>query len=323
MKKQILISLMTICSILLSNAQSWTGTNPVYTSSKVGIGTSSPSAGLHVITSDNSSGNSITAILGNNYNDWTLFGGTTGGRIRGSNEGYLALESNPAGSGDKKLYLNYGSAGDICAAYGGGNVGIGVYYPAYKLDVAGDLHLSNSNHSIFLRMGAVDNSNYETAIRTRFVDGNGSFMDLGAFWGSSTNFTSFLTITPTGNVGIGTTTPGVTLDVIGTIRTQEVKVCLNQGCDFVFNRDYKLMDLNTLDKYVKNNKHLPEIASETEMVQNGVNMKEFQMKLLQKIEELTLYTIEQDKKLQEQNMQNEVLQKKIKTLEELINQKLK
>ena len=67
---------------------------------KIGIGTPNPQAGLHVITTDNSTGMNIAAILGNNYNDWTLFGGTTSGGIRGSNEGYLVLQSNPSGSGD-------------------------------------------------------------------------------------------------------------------------------------------------------------------------------------------------------------------------------
>jgi hypothetical protein len=310
MKKQLLITLMAICSVLITNAQ-WSGTNPLYTSSKVGIGTSTPSAGLHVITSDNSSGNNITAILGNNYNDWTLFGGTTGGRIRGSNEGFLAIESNPAGYGDKKLYLNYGSAGDICAAYGGGNMGIGVYYPAYKLDVAGDLHLSNSNHSIFLRMGAIGNSNYETAIRTRFVDGNGSFMDLGAFWGSSTNFTSFLTITPTGNVGIGTSQPAYKLDVLGTIRASEVKVDLLGQADFVFAPTYKLRPLSEVEKYVKANSHLPEIPSATEVAQNGLSLGEMQNKLLQKVEELTLYVIEQNKRIDVLEKENGALKAKM------------
>jgi len=52
------------------------------------------------------------------------------------------------------------------------------------------------------------------------------------------------------------------------------------------------MDLNELEQFVKTNQHLPEIASEKEMIENGVNMKEMQMKLLQKMEEMTLYVIE-------------------------------
>lgn len=99
------------------------------------------------------------------------------------------------------------------------------------------------------------------------------------------------------NVGIGTTTPFYKLDVCGTIRATEIKVELSGGCDFVFEKDYKLMPLDELNTYVNEKKHLPEIASEKEMIADGLNMKDFQLKLLQKIEELTLYTIQQNKEI--------------------------
>ncbi|MBS7253243.1 hypothetical protein [Flavobacterium branchiicola] len=110
------------------------------------------------------------------------------------------------------------------------------------------------------------------------------------------------------NIGIGTTTPSYKLDVCGTIRAKEIKVDLLGGCDFVFEKDYKLIPLDDLETYVNTNKHLPEIASEKEMIENGLNMKDFQLKLLQKIEELTLYTIEQNKEIKN-------LKKKVTKLE--------
>jgi len=99
-----------------------------------------------------------------------------------------------------------------------------------------------------------------------------------------------MTITDEGNVGIGTY-PGVKLDVAGVVRAHEVKVCLNKGCDYVFSDDYKLMNLNDLSNFIKTNKHLPEVAPAREMEAEGINLSEMQAKLLQKIEELTLYVI--------------------------------
>ncbi|WP_291287199.1 hypothetical protein [Flavobacterium sp.] len=134
-------------------------------------------------------------------------------------------------------------------------------------------------------------------------------------WNGSdyTNYDRMI-ITGEGLVGIGTISPGYELDVCGTIRAKEIKVDLRGGCDFVFEDDYKLMDLNKLEEFVTRNKHLPEIASEKEMIANGLEMKEFQMKLLQKIEELTLYTIEQNKKLEIQNKRSEKQAQELKLL---------
>ena len=64
------------------------------------------------------------------------------------------------------------------------------------------------------------------------------------------------------------------------------------GADFVFEDGYNLLPLHKLEQSIKQNKHLPDIPSAKEMEENGLTMGEFQIKLLQKIEELTLYMIE-------------------------------
>ena len=139
-----------------------------------------------------------------------------------------------------------------------------------------------------------------------------------------------------GNVGIGTTSPQNKLDVNGTIHAKEVKVDLTGWSDFVFAPTYKLKPLTEVEQYIKTNNHLPEIPSAKEVEQNGVSLGDMQAKLLQKVEELTLYSIEmgkakvkveakveeQSKQLQLQEQTNVVLQKQIDELKALINQKL-
>ena len=98
-----------------------------------------------------------------------------------------------------------------------------------------------------------------------------------------------------GNVGIGTINPTEMLTVKGTIGAQEIKVSATAGADFVFEPGYELPELTALEKFVKTNKHLPDIPTAEQMVENGVNLGELNIKLLQKVEELTLYLIEKDK----------------------------
>ncbi|WP_025143764.1 hypothetical protein [Pedobacter jeongneungensis] len=142
----------------------------------------------------------------------------------------------------------------------------------------------------------------ENALRSSFF----KVRDIGA-----SNYIPFI-IRGDGNVGVGVANPTVKLDVSGTIRAQEVKVCINQGCDFVFNDDYKLMKLEDLEKFVTTKQHLPEVASEKEMINDGLNMKDFQLKLLQKMEEMTLYVIDLNKKVKSQNQKIKSLELKLK-----------
>ena len=117
-----------------------------------------------------------------------------------------------------------------------------------------------------------------------------------------------------GNIGIGTANPTSMLTVAGKIESREVKVSVGSGADFVFKNNYELRDLEKLESYVKAHHHLPEIPSEKEMLENGLEVGEFQIKLLQKIEELTLYIIDQNK-LKEVMQKNEKLESRIETLE--------
>ena len=100
----------------------------------------------------------------------------------------------------------------------------------------------------------------------------------------------------------------------GKLEATEIKVTTSPTADFVFEADYDLPTLKSIEKHIKEKKHLPEIASAKEMEKNGVNVGDFQIQLLQKIEELTLYTIEQEKKLKTQNSKIDKQQKEIEEL---------
>lgn len=129
--------------------------------------------------------------------------------------------------------------------------------------------------------------------------------------------TERFTVKGNGNVGIGTVSPDSKLTVKGIIHAEEVKVDLNvPGPDYVFEENYPLASLET-KAYIDRHKHLPGIPSSAEMQQNGVHLLEMNMKLLQKVEELTLHIIRQNeeiKLLKEHNIK--ILEQEIRKLKD-------
>lgn len=118
----------------------------------------------------------------------------------------------------------------------------------------------------------------------------------------------------TGRVGIGTDEFGShKLTVEGSIGAREIKIQTGVWSDFVFEEDYHLPTLEEVEKHIKEKGHLKDIPSAMEVKENGVFLGEMDAKLLQKIEELTLYVIELNKKIIEQ----EKIIKKLKNENEL------
>lgn len=118
-----------------------------------------------------------------------------------------------------------------------------------------------------------------------------------------------------GSVGIGTTNPDAKLAVNGTIHSKEVKVDMNGWADYVFKKEYDLPTLQEVEKHINEKGHLENIPSEEEVLKNGISLGEMNIKLLQKIEELTLYTIEQQKNTEKQNKVIETLIKRLEVVE--------
>jgi len=104
----------------------------------------------------------------------------------------------------------------------------------------------------------------------------------------------------TGNVGIGTTDPKAKLAVNGDLYAKKVRVTPDGWPDFVFESAYELPSLQDLEQFIAEHKHLPGIPSAKEVSEQGLDLGQNQAKLLQKIEEMTLYLIEQNKKFSAQ-----------------------
>ncbi|TWF44804.1 hypothetical protein FHW36_101726 [Chitinophaga polysaccharea] len=109
---------------------------------------------------------------------------------------------------------------------------------------------------------------------------------------NGTTIGSSMVIANNKNVGIGVDNPAYKLTVDGTIGARRVKVTQEQWADYVFHPNYKLPALATVSQFIKDNKHLPDIPSEKEVKERGVDLGEMNKLYLQKIEELTLYIID-------------------------------
>jgi len=163
----------------------------------------------------------------------------------------------------------------------------------------------NSTGNVF-SFGAVANGN---DLEYGYIGGNNK--------SNNTNYMSpWISFLPNGNIGIGTINPSKLLEVngeikskqltvAGTILAREVKIEVTAGADYIFNNNHKLKSLSEVETYINEKKHLPDIPSEKDMITNGISVNEMQIKLLQKIEELTLYVIEQNKKIEVLERENQ------------------
>lgn len=200
----------------------------------------------------------------------------------------LAAFSFAGSAWAQSAWPNYPNNAAI-AVSSGGNVGLGTANPNQKLHVNGMVKLEGSSPLEF-------NTGNEGG-------GIGAVM---AFDTATSVFSiqaihqgvAYLPVTLNpygGNVGIGTANPQYRLAVNGVIGAKDVIVTNALWSDYVFHPGYRLQPLSEVSAYINDHGHLPEIPSEAEVKEKGVNVGEMQAKLLAKVEELTLHLIQQDK----------------------------
>lgn len=280
-------------------------TNKLETTGNVGIGTTSPDQLLTInggnLKLQNPMGYPFGTLI-NMYmpgNTWAReYGFAYNGTGKLAAFGAYAIEG-----GLEYAYIGGNSSGNSVHAAPwmvfkpNGNIGIGLTNPPELLSVRRDVLGST--------MIRVHNENLDNTSRAGIVlataNGGWSLTAVrgGGFSLSSPTVPDFFWTTNTGNVGIGTQTPGTyRLAVEGTIGARKVKVTQAAWADFVFDPEYELMSLPELEQFVKKHRHLPEIPSAETVASEGLDLGDINKKLLQKIEEQSLYIIELNKQLQ-------------------------
>ncbi|RXK82907.1 hypothetical protein [Filimonas effusa] len=181
-----------------------------------------------------------------------------------------------------------------------GNVGIGTTSPNNTqgwqkvLDLHGDVNAKLLVTSNSVKTG-IFSHNIWGAAAGRIGTESAHPLYLMAGYGNDA-----VAILPNGNVGIGSKEPGsYKLAVEGTIGARKIKVTQEAWADYVFDSSYQLPSLSHVETFIKENKHLPEIPSAAEVKKDGLDLGDNQVVLLKKIEELTLYIIQQNKKMEQ------------------------
>ncbi|MCY7293186.1 MAG: hypothetical protein LH615_13490 [Ferruginibacter sp.] len=164
-----------------------------------------------------------------------------------------------------------------------GNVGIGGSAPAFKLDVEDRIRIKSGP-------GTTAGVWFNNPLNTTTISFMGVYdANTTGIYGNVSGW-GFLMNTNNGNVGIGTANLASKLNVNGSIRSKEV-VVETGWADYVFDKKYKLKSLEEVEKYIEKNNHLPGIPSAAEIEKNGLQLGDTQRKMMEKIEELTLYMI--------------------------------
>ncbi|QLC67026.1 hypothetical protein LPB248_12180 [Flavobacterium sp. LPB0248] len=310
MKKKILL-------VILFSFEINFGQNIFPTNGNVGIGTISPASGLEIRGSSQVGYEVGTLKLrSETLNQFMYFG---------YDDQYSAgyIQSVKPGTAQQNILL----------APWGGNIGVGTVNPETLLNVS--VGSGGVNGTAGIRVGGLYNysslefgidGDYDGMIRSygnniNYYAGHWKSKGISASedhshnWytskkGSSDWSSIKMTLNENGNLGVGIINPSNKLDVNGTIHSQEVKVDMNNWSDFVFKKGYNLPTLEQVERHIVEKGHLENIPNEEEVLKNGISLGEMNAKLLQKIEEMTLYIIEQNKQIIDLNKRLEKVELK-------------
>ncbi|MTI29636.1 shufflon system plasmid conjugative transfer pilus tip adhesin PilV [Xanthovirga aplysinae] len=270
----------------------------VETDGDVGIGVTAPEANLDVRK------NTIKfATADNKAHTWLPF-----------TNGEVYITGNADGSGDGSIHFRtYGSNtySEKMVIKGDGNVGIGTTTASIDLAIGdsdtglqqqGDgklaIYTNNTERIRIDNAGHVGIGTSSTVIDLAIGDSDTGLQQQGdGKLAIYTNNAERLRVDNAGNVGIGKTIPSEKLDVAGNIKADGVILNVGSFPDYVFEEEYKLMPLSEVEAHIEEYKRLPKMPSEKEILQKGMNAGLVNVLLVEKVEELTLHTIQQEKEI--------------------------
>lgn len=211
-----------------------------------------------------------------------------------------------------------------------GNVGIGTTEPIQKLTIAGDIRWGNNGSKEYVYSGQDGLGVYVEQVGS--TTANSTLRLQTSKEGDLTNYSrlsidpqygfSFTTLgNANGNVGIGITAPTEKLVVNGNIRSKKIIVTQSGWPDYVFQSTYRLPSLNEVEQFIKQNKHLPDVPSAKEIEKDGLDLGNNQALLLKKIEELTLYAIQANKRNEDFEKKNKELEDRLQRLEDKLKER--